>query len=229
MHLSKIQPQPGFIIDQLKRNAYQGDAYAQHQLLWQLFPEQTDRQFLFRFEQKKSGLCYYVLSQTPPEPTLNGVSVASKLFAPKLSKGDQLAFSLRANPTRMLRSDVQGGRGKRVDVLMHAKKTLATPQADPTEIEALQFQAARDWLADPNRLERAGIGLLTQPQVSGHRQHRVYPKGGKRESNAIQFTSVDFEGLLEVRDPALLLEQISHGIGRAKSFGCGLLMIKRAS
>lgn len=230
MYLSKVQPQPGFILSQLEQWAHRGDAYAQHQLLWQLFPGQDERDFLYRFEQTRHGPCYYVLSRVSPDVGLDGLKVDCKPFQPKLSEGDRLAYSLRANPTRMLRSPEPDGRGKRVDVLMHAKKSIQNRDYTPVELETVQFQAARDWLAEPGRLDRLGIELLTEPQVSGHRQHRVQPrKRSKSDGKAIQFTSVDFDGVLAVRDPDRFVEEINRGIGRAKSFGCGLIMIRRAA
>ncbi|MCG9890560.1 MAG: type I-E CRISPR-associated protein Cas6/Cse3/CasE [Thermosynechococcaceae cyanobacterium MS004] len=36
-----------------------------------------------------------------------------------------------------------------------------------------------------------------------------------------------YQGILQVEDPALLVEAIRQGIGRGRSYGCGLISIAR--
>jgi CRISPR system Cascade subunit CasE len=50
---------------------------------------------------------------------------------------------------------------------------------------------------------------------------------GKRGS-PLSIGVLDIEGVLEVSDPDLLLTSIIQGFGRAKAFGCGLMLLKRA-
>ena len=42
------------------------------------------------------------------------------------------------------------------------------------------------------------------------------------------FSTLDFDGLLEVREPAAILPSIARGFGAAKAYGCGLMLIRRA-
>ncbi|MGY6275374.1 type I-E CRISPR-associated protein Cas6/Cse3/CasE [Methylomonas sp. MgM2] len=42
------------------------------------------------------------------------------------------------------------------------------------------------------------------------------------------FSSVDFCGELQITDPEKFRQTLFNGLGRAKAFGCGLLMVKRA-
>ncbi|MBU2885468.1 type I-E CRISPR-associated protein Cas6/Cse3/CasE [Gilvimarinus agarilyticus] len=226
MFLTKVLPTKGLLLSQLTERAHQGDAYAQHQLLWQLFPNQENRNFLFRYEQERSGPCYYLLSSAEPSVELEGAQVVSKPFNPKLKEGDQLAYTLRANPTRMLKHDTPGQRGRRVDVLMHAKKQAR--QMTDVDIAQVQQQAAQDWLMDPARQTRMGVAFATAPEVTEHLQHQVYKSGGKSgQVKPIQFASVNYEGTLTVTDPECFLQLLQQGIGRAKAFGCGLMMIRR--
>lgn len=48
-----------------------------------------------------------------------------------------------------------------------------------------------------------------------------------RKNNGAQvtFRKVTFEGLLAVKDPDLLREKLSKGIGRQKAYGCGLMTL----
>ena len=41
------------------------------------------------------------------------------------------------------------------------------------------------------------------------------------------FGVMDFSGMLEVKDPARFLTQLAQGFGRARAFGCGLMLIRR--
>lgn len=207
----------------------EGGAYTAHQLLWRLFSEVPtgERPFIFRQEMeedangKSVGLPrFYVGSDRPPEP-VKGFDVQCKPFAPQLARGERLAFRLRANPT-VARPAGDGRRSHRADVLMDARYPF--PKGERTSqacVEAMDT-AARDWLA--GRAESFGFTLPLAPEVGAYRQHAL----GKQESGQpIRYSSVDYEGLLEVTDPERLSETLQNGIGRAKAFGCGLLLLRR--
>jgi CRISPR system Cascade subunit CasE len=38
---------------------------------------------------------------------------------------------------------------------------------------------------------------------------------------------VDFEGTIEITDPGIFVEALFTGIGPAKAFGCGLMLVRR--
>ncbi|MFY0991209.1 type I-E CRISPR-associated protein Cas6/Cse3/CasE [Halomonas sp. C05BenzN] len=206
-----------------------GGAYAAHQLLWQLFPEhQGQRPFLFRQEMDESegggatrGLpLFYVLSDREPM-TISGLLEAQcKPFSPALEVGDRLAFRLRANPT--VAKSVSGKRGQRADVLMAAKYPFEAGRARTSNActEAMDH-AAREWLV--TRVESWGFRLPVEPEVGAYRQHAL----PKDKGRPIRFSSVDYEGLLEVTDPGRLIETLAQGVGRAKAFGCGLMLVRR--
>lgn len=227
MYLSRIKPSAGFMLSQLESKAHTGDVYAQHQLLWEFFPNMDSREFLYRYEQSQNGPCYYVLSGEKPDANSDAVACECKPFNPQLSEGDVLAYSLRANPTKMLKSVGAGKRGKRVDVLMHAKKLVEAKKLPTKEVEAFQLEAAREWLTEPERQGRWGLEFISQPEVTEHLQHRTYKRKGSEDAS-IQFSSVNYTGLLRVKDPQVFVAQLSKGFGRAKAMGCGLMLIRRA-
>ncbi|XKE45299.1 type I-E CRISPR-associated protein Cas6/Cse3/CasE [Halomonas organivorans] len=206
-----------------------GRAYAAHQLLWQLFPEhQGARPFLFRQEMEEAeeggaprGLpLFYVLSDREPVPIAGLLEVQCKPFSPALEDGERLAFRLRANPT--VAKSVAGQRGRRADVLMAAKYPFEAGGERKSQacVEAMDA-AAREWLEA--RAESWGFRLPMLPEVGAYRQHAL----SKDKGRPIRFSSVDYEGLLEVTDPGRLIEAMAQGVGRAKAFGCGLLLIRR--
>jgi CRISPR system Cascade subunit CasE len=62
-------------------------------------------------------------------------------------------------------------------------------------------------------------------RVAGYRVLRV-DRG--RRSDRLQVGVLDTEGVLTVRDPASFLAAVGAGFGRAKAFGCGLMLVRRA-
>lgn len=229
MYLAKVTVDLNTLSRTQLFDVMEGGAYTAHQLLWTLFPEhQGERPFLFRQEMEEDeasgsmkGLPrFYVCSRHQPA-AVDGFDVQCKPFTPELRQGDRLAFRLRANPTVAL-SGGRGQRSHRADVLMAARKPfLPGERASPACSEAMN-EAAKAWLSA--RAERHGFALPVCPEVGAYRQHELQ-KAGRRE--AIRFSSIDYEGLLEVTDPELLIETLAHGMGRAKAFGCGLLLLRR--
>lgn len=231
MFLSRVRVDLNGLSREALFDVMQGGAYGSHQLLWQAFPDhQGNRPFLFRQEMEEDteqgkppkGLpLFYVLSDREPVAISGLLDVQCKPFAPALREGEQLAFRLRANPTVARR--VEGARhSPRSDVLMAAKKPFPPGQRISAECVQAMDKAARDWLE--TRAEGLGFHLPVAPEVGAYRQHSLQ-KPGRRD--AIQFSTVDYEGLLEVTDPGRLIETLAQGIGRAKAFGCGLMLIRR--
>jgi hypothetical protein len=111
MYLSRIQLRFNNIRPEMLKKWDSSRPYASHQWLWQLFPEQGVRQFLFRQEDRGS---FFMLSITPPLTQHPLFLVETKSFNPQLTEGMVLDFQLRANP-------VITRNGKRSDVMMNAK------------------------------------------------------------------------------------------------------------
>lgn len=55
--------------------------------------------------------------------------------------------------------------------------------------------------------------------AEGYTQHR-----GKADE--LRFSSVDFNGELTVADATAFTATLTRGVGHAKAFGCGLLLVK---
>jgi CRISPR system Cascade subunit CasE len=231
MYLSRVR----VATEGLDRNALlalmAGDAYGNHQLLWQLFTDQQKRNFLFRQEIEQEQLSpdsdprglplFYVLSEEPPTNVPGLLQAETKTLIPKLRQGDRLAYRLRANPT-IARKQAGRDRSVRHDVLMDAKKQCQ--QAGVTkaaDVQAQMNKAASTWLMQ--RAENAGFELAAEPQISGYRQHAI-----RRKGQEIRFSSIDYEGVLTVLAPEQFAEILYRGLGRSRAFGCGLMLIRRA-
>ncbi len=197
--------------------------YASHQLLWRLFSSSTEREFLFREEQSPQGLpVFFLLSRKPPDDLPQLFDIQTKLFEPQLKEGTRLAYKLRVNPTISKKSD--DGRSHRHDVLMNAKRTASENGiVDSTLIREQMDLAAQGWFAEDSRLQRWGFQLDMLPDIESYVQHQAT----RKKEHAIQFSSVDLQGMLTVREPERFLNQLALGFGRSKSFGCGLMLIRR--
>ena len=222
MYLSKVtmksSPQTAQELAKLQRNG----VYASHQLIWQLFTNDAERSFLYREEIGATGMPeFYVLSKTEPQANLPIFSSVTKVFEPKLDKGQRLSFKLRVNPTVCVKGE--GGKQRRHDVMMQAKYSVKNELLDAQKLKMHMEQAAIGWLSNEKRLDEWGITLDCQPAIDGYTQHKV-----QKKRHQIQFSSVDYQGMLTVQDPLKFINQYAKGFGRAKGMGCGLMMIKRA-
>lgn len=202
----------------LYRLGAHGEAYRDHALVWQLFPgDGVPRDFVFRREDDEQGSpLYFVVSRREPQPVPELFRLQAKPYSPRLAVGEIVRFTLRANPTVSL--PIAGGRSKRHDVLMHAKRQAASALSVSDAMDA----AGQAWIV--SRAPKWGLDM--QPGhilQSGYRQHRLRNKG-----RSIEYSSVDYQGIARVVDPALLLQALLGGVGHSKGFGCGLLMVRRA-
>ena len=214
----KSSPQTAQELAKLQRNG----VYASHQLIWQLFTNDAERSFLYREEIGATGMPeFYVLSKTEPQANLPIFSSVTKVFEPKLDKGQRLSFKLRVNPTVCVKGE--GGKQRRHDVMMQAKYSVKNELLDAQKLKMHMEQAAIGWLSNEKRLDEWGITLDCQPAIDGYTQHKV-----QKKRHQIQFSSVDYQGMLTVKDPLKFINQYAKGFGRAKGMGCGLMMIKRA-
>ena len=204
LHTSQLSP------SQLLQLVDRGE-YVIHQWLWELFPGGQERQFLYRREELKGAFRFFVLSLEPPTES-EIFDIQYRPFAPTLSTGQTLHFSLRANPTICKA-------GKRHDLLMEAKRQVRG-QVNGPDIWQHQQQAAQDWLARQG--EQNGFSLR-EVNVDAYRQQQVVRAKSRQ---LIQFSCVDFYGVLVVNEPGLFMQRLAQGYGKSRAFGCGLMLIK---
>lgn len=205
---------------------------AHHRLVWSAFagdPAAT-RDFLWR---DMGGGVFLVLSPRPPQASALFEEPQVQPFAPDLAAGDRLAFVLRANATRTIKTDRITPSGKRErqhnDVVMAALKPVARLRELPPDEESrraplrlnLAQEAGRGWLEGQGA--RAGFGL----RAAGVTAYDVVEPPGQGTRRP-RFGVLELEGVIDVTDPAAFLARLAQGFGRAKAFGCGLMLIRRA-
>ena len=227
--LSKIELKRGRDLKELA-GAIPKNAYAEHQALWRLVGAEggAARNFLYRREQIGHWPAYYILSSQEPAPSYGPWEIKTKPFSPKLAAGQRLGFVLRANPVRTTKvsSDPDDKRRKRHDVIMHAKCLERDEKPDPAHRRGqsqLVQEAGPQWLEE--RAELAGFALEAL-HVDDYRQHRLVKRG---QTQPIRFSTLDYQGILRVLDVDRFLTTLHQGLGPAKAFGCGLLLVRRAS
>ena len=146
-------------------------------------------------------------------------SIEHKPFEPVLAPGDRLAFSLRANP--VVSHKMPGQRGKRHDVVMDALHALPQEQRSAARLGTV-VDAGRAWLARQG--EAHGFRPAADVAVDGYEPVRIPRDNG----DPARFSQLDLTGRLTVIDPPVFLCALAAGFGRARAFGCGLMLIRRA-
>lgn len=207
------------------------DLYNVHQTLWKLFPNQEKRPFLFYqdFQQVQTGEfslrnqmpVFYIVSEVAPQLYSDLFIIDTKIYAPALHNGQYFDFKLRANPVIRVRKPHDKSSFTH-DVLMHAKKKLKN-KSEPIWPE--MEKAALDWL-----LVRSGkYGFkLNADHIHVH-EYQCHRLNKKNQNQFITFSSVEYSGILSVENVEIFKKTLFKGIGKAKSFGCGLLLIRPLS
>ncbi len=184
------------------------DSYDWHQWFWHCFPGEPERKrdFLTRIDTLEGAFRLWLLSPRrltrpgwcPPE------SFAVREIAPSFLAHRYYAFDLRANPVKCLVQRNEQGERKR-----HGKRV---PLIQPDELRAWidrKGQAGGFQIVADKPLE---IG----PMVKSH---------FRKKEQAACHGGVQFRGVLEVTDAKKFTETYYAGIGSAKGFGFGLLLL----
>lgn len=226
------------------------DGYRLHKMVWDIFSDGPDRKrdFLYRFE-KVSGLpTYYTISEREPNDSRGLWEISTKPYLPKLAKGDRLAFKLRANPIQSSKQErtaeeleawkkSRAERGLkqnrwtekviRHDVVMEAKIKIDfknSPEEKRPHIAKLIQEAGLEWLQ--SREKEYGFSVVQAGTIAdGYCQHRLF-KG--KAAKPVTFSTLEFDGVLTVTEPDVFVgKSLFTGIGPAKGFGCGLMLVRR--
>jgi len=204
-----------------------GNGYREHQTIWRLFAGDPDatRDFLYRRDVWRGIPRYSLVSRRPPRDDTGLWHIETKSYAPRIHEGQHLAFALRANPVVTRKGE--DGRGHRHDVVMDAKRRSDYRQRPPSErptMAELIHDACMAWL-EP-RASRHGFEISpAQVGVEGYRPQAV---GNNKKGSRIRISTVDITGALRVTDVDRFLTTLVEGVGPAKAFGCGLLLVRPA-
>lgn len=203
------------------------DSYGWHKRLWECFPDAPDveRDFLTRIDTVEGAFRLWILSKRKPvRPQwcpMDGF--APKEIASSFLSHRYYAFDLRANPVKtivqrgpngetLLRHDGKRKCGKRV------------PLVKPEELRAWLIQKGKVRCLDQaTGLEVPGGFRIVEEkplELSSMVESHFRKKGQSGYHGGVQF-----RGTLEVTDPKAFIETYHSGIGSAKGFGFGMLLL----
>jgi len=198
---------------------------AHHRLVWTAFADDPDRRRDFLWRHDANGV-FFVLSEREPERSPFFEDICCKPFQPVLRAGDDLDFVVRVNATRSTPVDSKdvGHNGKpkrrRHDLVMHAiyqkdnRKEHRMPAARAVASSWLTTQGEAKGFV-PYRVNVQDYSVMALPHHFGRRKGQP------------QFGILELSGRLEVKEPEAFIGALRSGFGRAKAFGCGLMLIKR--
>ena len=193
-----------------------------HHLVWSLFADGTERKRDFLWREMRAGE-FLILSTRHPEDRHGLFEIDEpKAFAPVLEPGDRLRFSLRANPV-IRRRHPSDRRSVKHDVVMDALRSHTKVERAAHRLAAVQEQGLA-WLTRQGL--KSGFDIRSADLVvDGYDQHRISRAGSVPP---MLYSTLDFEGVVTVSDPAALVPAIAQGFGGAKAYVCGLMLIRRA-
>lgn len=198
-----------------------GDFYAWHKMLWECYPDNPDakRDFLTRVDQLEGVLRFWVLADRkpvcprwcPPE------GFAVKELAPSFLSHKYYAFDVRANPVK--KKVQRGANGE----------TLFRPDGkrkSGKRVPLVKLDELRAWL--DRKAASGGFRIVEgKPLEIGSMNECFFRKKDKRtgREQSAYHGGVQFRGVLEVTDPEKFRDAYYHGIGSAKAFGFGLMLL----
>ncbi|MDO4258507.1 MAG: type I-E CRISPR-associated protein Cas6/Cse3/CasE [Actinomycetaceae bacterium] len=171
------------------------------------------------------GTSLYLLSPTEPDCTQiieeAGAEDAIQRtldyspFLNRLAEDQIWAFRLMASPTRSVPTGMPNQRGKRyghVTIAQQRDWLIRRANGFGFALVPTSGDDEADVLLDIHRRERPVFG-------------RKNPDHETRDKVTINRTL--YEGVLRVIDPDQLRHSLTHGIGRSKAYGCGLMTLAR--
>lgn len=182
------------------------DARPTHQgrILWRLDTYNNHRVLLFIASPHQPDLTHLV-EQAGWPTTHTWTTAPYDPFLNSLETGQRWQFRLTANPVRS---------GK------------APGWTDTKPLGHVTVTQQQQWLLQ--RTERLGFRITLshfghdEPDLAVvNRAIRRFNRNGTR----VTVSTATYEGHLEIIDPATLRQSLTFGIGRAKSYGCGLLTL----
>src|SRR5271170_411010 len=206
-----------------------------HRLMWSVIPPETralhDRasperpeSAAFLWREAETARKFYLLGPRPLDHS-PFFRIETKPYAPDLRPTDRLAFNLRVNATVARKGNVDArGRSRRSDVAMDRMRAEEAGGADIAGRAERRLKAAEsataEWLQRIG--ERDGFALKAL-RLEAYRVETL-PRLGRGADIGVS----DVEGALEVTDDKRFLARLLAGFGRAKAFGCGLMLLRRA-
>lgn len=204
--------------------------YALHGLLTAVFGEQAPKPF--RYMGNKQGLLAYTLENleilqlhaslaTPDIARALGLNeLDARPFPSVWKEGQLLDFEVRVRPV------IRAKDGRERDAFLHAVDAIPAVEIDGIPQRTLIYS---DWLDKQFSIDRAA--KIIQAQMENFRLTRVLRKAnidenGKRKAHVVTGPDAVFKGKLQVGNPDAFARLLVRGVGRHRTFGFGMLLLK---
>jgi CRISPR system Cascade subunit CasE len=189
-------------------------------VLWRLDHDHPARTSLYIVSPTRPDLTHLVEQAGWPAADQPGwTTFAYQEFLDALAEGDAWAFRLTANPIHYIRRDQD------------------KPDTPTKRTAHITPHHQMRWLLE--RQERAGFEIVQKPtdqQLTEHGDthelvvHNRQPlrftrRSESRSKDDVRFTRVTFEGRLKITDLTAFRRTLTHGLGKAKAYGCGLMTL----
>jgi len=185
------------------------DAYDWHQRVWQCFPgrDGQPRDFLTRLDHRREGFRLLIVS--PVEPVRPDWCPAdsecwkTKPIPEAYFTRRRYAFQLYANPTKKVTKLGADG----------------SPTKNGRRVPLRTREELVGWIS--RKGEQGGFTVDEDTLRTFSRDREYFEKNGMRGLHS----AVEFQGVLTVDDPPRFHKAFASGVGSAKAFGFGLLVI----
>ncbi|MCG2777812.1 MAG: type I-E CRISPR-associated protein Cas6/Cse3/CasE [Desulfobacterales bacterium] len=207
------------------RKIYQ-DVYLLHKKIWELVSrnENQKRDFLYRVEYDAYQNIKHIYLLAPNQiASHNNLKIAvSPRYQPQIETGEYLYFKLRANPIIKRK---ENGKAKEYSLVMDAKhqfKKNGQNYQEQFSLDELIHDVGMKWLI--RKGEQHGFSVKQfEVKTNNDCEYSIKLPGKK----VFTLRTLDFEGKLKIVDADRFKKSLFNGIGSAKAFGCGMMMVKR--
>jgi len=148
--------------------------------------------------------------------------LATKPLPTEWADGHRLGFEARVCPVIRKSSDGEKHRkGAEVDLFL----SKCWEAGDP-DLPVCREAVYRDWLTA--RFAASGSARLLEARMIRFQRARLLRRSqnGSRQSTFCERPDATFQGLVEVVDGASFTQLLARGIGRHRSFGFGMLLLR---
>lgn len=199
--------------------------YALHAALTAAFGDMAPKPFALQHRSTVSLLGYSphdgtslrARAQLAATPEVYGLldvdRLADKIMPERFAAGQRLGFSVRARP--MLRTDAAGDRNRTVE---KDAFLMSPPNSNRGDVYSV-------WLAQQFE---AGGAAAERIVLDAFQLTRVQRRGADRGFRRPRGPDATFSGILRVNDPEAFARSLARGIGRHRTFGFGMLLLRPA-
>ncbi len=199
MYLIKVE------LDRREARGLLADCQQMHRFITGFFG--TDRQsgqILYRTNLIQNKLCIYLYAQSPAEHIPDNCQVQQRditAWLDSMEEGHLWSFDLIAAPTKKVVCDGKKNSQRRI---------LRQPQE------------RREWLE--RKAQQNGFAII---QVQEQEQIHVSGRHKTDKGGMMYHDGYHYQGILQITDADAFCHALQNGIGSGKSYGFGMMMVKR--